>query len=513
MKSNRIIFILFSSICLCLQTNAFNDSKTVFFDTYHQESQLDSVYSVINLDSLHIEQAKIVTNLYQIKIGIGDELSNEDLKNLAISYAYLNNDKKASEYTLAYIKKAHDINILNDNSFENIKNSASFNAIVKKYYPQLDGWIIVFFSAGLIGIFIAVVLNLGKEGDVKANILISLFVLFHSFFIIHLCLFLSKYNFTFPHSLYITTSFSFLYGPLLYFYFKRVSEGYKFKYTDLLHLIPSVALFLYFLPIYILPASEKLELLLNRDEVLHSTLITVVILKYLSLIIYAFLVYKIYLKKVNKKSKLDEKILWWLKNIAALNVVYVISYIVYGVALMSIVGSNILIYPQIFSMAIIVLYVGYVAYVQPRVFFSNKYLFKELNFLKYKKSGLTKGLSSDLKEELLILLEEEKIYKSSSINLDTLSNKLGTTRHNISQVINEHFGMNFFHLINKYRVEEAQKILENGSKNLHIIDVAYDVGFNNKVTFNKAFKDNTQLTPTQYLEKLNSTSSGLSATA
>ncbi|MEM7714576.1 MAG: helix-turn-helix domain-containing protein [Cyanobacteria bacterium P01_A01_bin.68] len=39
-------------------------------------------------------------------------------------------------------------------------------------------------------------------------------------------------------------------------------------------------------------------------------------------------------------------------------------------------------------------------------------------------------------------------------------------------------------------------------KNLNIIDIAYEVGYNNKVTFNKAFKKDTQLTPTEYQKKL-----------
>jgi len=151
---------------------------------------------------------------------------------------------------------------------------------------------------------------------------------------------------------------------------------------------------------------------------------------------------------------------------------------------------------------IIVLYVAYTAYVQPRVF-SKKYLFAE-EMLKYQKSGLTENFSNDLKEQLLTLLNEEKVYKMNNISLDILSEKLRTTRHNISQVINEHFDLNFFHLINKYRIQEAQRIFNNDThNNLHIIDVAYDVGFNNKVTFNKAFKEETNLTPTQYIKKIN----------
>ena len=36
-----------------------------------------------------------------------------------------------------------------------------------------------------------------------------------------------------------------------------------------------------------------------------------------------------------------------------------------------------------------------------------------------------------------------------------LAEKTGTTRHNVSQVINEHFGMSFFRFVNKYRIDET----------------------------------------------------------
>ena len=93
----------------------------------------------------------------------------------------------------------------------------------------------------------------------------------------------------------------------------------------------------------------------------------------------------------------------------------------------------------------------------------------------------------------------KKIYKESNINLEMLSKRLDTTRHNASQVINEHFEMSFHELVNKYRIQEAKEILQDDSKQgWNIIEVAYEVGYNNKVTFNKAFKKDTHLTPTEY---------------
>ncbi len=58
--------------------------------------------------------------------------------------------------------------------------------------------------------------------------------------------------------------------------------------------------------------------------------------------------------------------------------------------------------------------------------------------------------------------------------------------------------MNFHELVNTYRIQEAKSILETDiQKNLNIIDVAYEVGYNNEVTFNKAFKKDT-VTPSEY---------------
>lgn len=84
-----------------------------------------------------------------------------------------------------------------------------------------------------------------------------------------------------------------------------------------------------------------------------------------------------------------------------------------------------------------------------------------------------------------------------------MSKKLNTTRHNTSQIINEHFDINFFELINKFRIEEATNLLvEDKNGNLNIIDIAYEVGYNNKVTYNKAFKKATSLTPTQFIDSI-----------
>jgi AraC-like DNA-binding protein len=58
---------------------------------------------------------------------------------------------------------------------------------------------------------------------------------------------------------------------------------------------------------------------------------------------------------------------------------------------------------------------------------------------------------------------------------------------------------NFAEFINSYRIEEAKRILKSAKwAQQKIAAVAFEVGFNTTVTFYRAFKKHTNITPTQY---------------
>jgi AraC-like DNA-binding protein len=165
-------------------------------------------------------------------------------------------------------------------------------------------------------------------------------------------------------------------------------------------------------------------------------------------------------------------------------------------------NRGVLFHIQVVSLATMVLYIGYNSYLRPNMF-AKKLKALDLEKSKYEKSSLTLSFSEELKAKLIYLLEKEKVYKRNDINLDYLAEKLDTTRHNASQVINENFSLSFFELINTYRIEEAIAILKKDTeKRMNIIEVAYEVGFNNKVTFNKSFKKHLSQTPSQYISSL-----------
>jgi len=433
----------------------------------------------------------------------GDEQQFSDAEkyeSLALQYAQNDDVENAVIYIEKYIQETGDFSFIERSAFEEFLRLDAYEALRDKYLLKFDMGTFFYLYVGLIGIFIAFMLNFRKRTDKLATGLIGGFVFMHSFFLIHVCLYLTNYTFYQPHVLSISTIFSLLYGPLLYFYYRRVTENYAFKKTDLLHLIPTLVFIAFFLPIYSLSAEDKLAVMMGVGAYdVHPYIQPVTIAKLASLIIYGILTFKVFRSnKTNATASLNRKL---QRNIMMMYGVYTLSYAVYAYFMFVLVFSGIIFHFQLLSMTAIVLYVSYVAYANPKMLQAAVQKVKEkIIESKYQNSGLTDGLSLDLKTDLLRLLEDDKIYRQNTIKLATIADQLGTTRHNASQVINEHFGLNFFELINKYRVEEAMLLLGDNDNDLNIIDVAYEVGYNNKVTFNKSFKRFANLTPSQFIK-------------
>lgn len=400
--------------------------------------------------------------------------------------------KKTISYTLP-LEKSKDY----------IIHKKEYKTIESKNLTGLNFWTIFFFSISVLGVFFSLIINLRNKGDAISNLMIGLLILSHSLFMMYLSKYISKLNPNpFYELLFISTIFSVLNGPLLYFYFKRISEKYQLRVKDLFHLLPLLVVLIYLLPTYQLSFKEKLNIISGLVETSDLSSFIVLLFQLISLSAYAFLVYLVYKNKVNKKKKSQLLLTLWQRNIMLLNIFYTMLYFAYSLLIMRLIKGDSVIYFLALSISLIILYVGYTAYATPDLF-SKAYLFKEHIFFKYKKSGLTKSYSEELRSQLQNIFDEEKIYRDSSLSLEDLANKLGTTRHNISQIINEHFEMNFFQFVNKYRIAEAVEILKHDDyRNLKIINIAYDVGFNNKVTFNKAFKMETKMTPSVFLEQI-----------
>jgi len=83
------------------------------------------------------------------------------------------------------------------------------------------------------------------------------------------------------------------------------------------------------------------------------------------------------------------------------------------------------------------------------------------------------------------------------LNLRSLSRLLNEKAHYVSQVINQDLGANFYELVNRTRIERAQRLLVEAPERT-VLEIALSVGYNSKSTFNTAFRRQTGVTPTEY---------------
>jgi len=117
----------------------------------------------------------------------------------------------------------------------------------------------------------------------------------------------------------------------------------------------------------------------------------------------------------------------------------------------------------------------------------------------------TKRFSDDelsaRKRSLLHVMESEKLYLDPNLGLPQLAARVHLSTHDLSYLINEGFGENFFQFINRHRVEEAKNLLRSHShKHLNILGIAYESGFRSKSTFNATFKKITGVSPSDFLK-------------
>jgi AraC-like DNA-binding protein len=119
---------------------------------------------------------------------------------------------------------------------------------------------------------------------------------------------------------------------------------------------------------------------------------------------------------------------------------------------------------------------------------------------KYTRSSLTPAMRDRIQRKLREVLATDAVCDDSMLNLRSLSRLLNEKAHYVSQVINQDLGANFYELVNRTRIERAQRLLVEAPERT-VLEIALSVGYNAKSTFNTAFRRQTGVTPTEYRAK------------
>ncbi|MBP3391615.1 MAG: helix-turn-helix transcriptional regulator [Clostridia bacterium] len=97
---------------------------------------------------------------------------------------------------------------------------------------------------------------------------------------------------------------------------------------------------------------------------------------------------------------------------------------------------------------------------------------------------------------VLMLLEYCRKHYREPLSLERLSKEFHLSRGYISQIFNRKINMSFTHFVNALRVHTAVKLLKNSD--MKIVDIAEEVGYTSLRSFNRAFMEIANSTPTVY---------------
>ncbi|MBI1767266.1 MAG: AraC family transcriptional regulator [Bacteroidetes bacterium] len=386
----------------------------------------------------------------------------------------------------------------------------------------LNFWNFLFIGLSFIGIFFSIKLITARLND-RASKALGFYLLLQSLGLLESCLFWTNYFYRVPEFYGSTSLFALLYGPLLLIYFDSVFENPKPLINYGFHFLPFLIMLGLKMPFYL--SSGEIKILHPEQPALSYIINGYIdyaeIVKITHLSIYGYVL----LRQIRSYPSIGYMRPWanWI-------LVFFISFIVLTILYWSIVVTlgYILLADYFISLSacgsiILLAWLGdsyeklkegepivdsLLPHLKQQTQQSGQPLsagsHPDENFsseggdIKYKNSGLPASLAKKLAGELELLMSREQLYKENNLKLETLAEKLKSNRHFVSQVINQFYKTNFFDFINARRIDEAKRLLVSGSHEMNIIEIAYAVGYNNKVTFNTVFKRITGVTPTEY---------------
>ena len=330
----------------------------------------------------------------------------------------------------------------------------------------------------------------------------------------------------YPHFLGIAYPLPFLYGPIIYVYANAAADRtYRVTGRDTLHFAPFVATVIMGLPIYLMSGPDKIawfQRLLAGDVPLWIRIADP--LKYVSGIAYVvatIVCLRRHRERVKNSYSSTERVnlhwLLWLGGAAtAIWLLAIGIEVAESTGLVQIERGDDLV---ALAIAILVYSIGYMGLRQSEVFRYEtaeypvpEAMTSEVSPMAsvpsdapaetepaYERSGLSDAEARRLKDRLLALMEAERPWKNSELTLADLAERLHTTPHKLSEVLNTQIGETFYDFVNGYRVREVQRRITAGeAKSLKILSLAMDAGFASKSTFNQVFKKHTSQTPSDF---------------
>ena len=334
--------------------------------------------------------------------------------------------------------------------------------------------------------------------------------------------------------------FWFLTGPLLLFYYRgTLTDNSRLKGTDIIHFIPFLVQLIGIFPYLLTPFSYKIDIAaqilndLNLITQFKVNWITKPIVNFLGrpILVFLYLGYITYmLWKYNPQSQRIKvplqqyKLIYrWLIILAATTAILIFNFFLLSLSLSKQTVTATLINDQfthIFS-GVAYFCMSFMLLLFPRILYGmpiyNANSVAENNSQEKSKKEtypvetikiVSEVLSQqddpffDLVAKINDYLDKEEPYVNPDFTINELAVALKVPVHHLSYCLNTLMNVKFTSLRTQLRIQYASKLLDSGQADeLSMDGIGKKSGFSTRSNFYNAFKTETGMTPSEYLER------------
>jgi AraC-like DNA-binding protein len=327
---------------------------------------------------------------------------------------------------------------------------------------------------------------------------------------------------TLTKHLYLPSGFAII--PVLYLYIKALTiNNVKFTNQELLHFLPSVLILFFLIIISLFPVGDNINIYISTgfnhlalDEFSPDLFILYIVYDVIFMFQLAFYFSLMILMLIKHRRNVKE----FFSDTEGINltwlIVFLIAYLLSAVSIISIefIFDLQAMYFDFFynlTVVILLLFLSFFGIKQNDIYTIPLIKEKEdqknviesiigedipvlsnINETQYSKKEL-------LFNDLIDLIEIQKLYLQHDLSLATIAEKLGSNKNYISSIINDKLDKNFYQYVNDLRIQEAINIMNDTESQQYTIEnISRLAGFKSKSSFNKYFKEKTGNTPSEF---------------
>ncbi len=113
-------------------------------------------------------------------------------------------------------------------------------------------------------------------------------------------------------------------------------------------------------------------------------------------------------------------------------------------------------------------------------------------------------VAADLMVRIEETIKDPKTYTDANLTISRFAKRLSVPARSVSIAVNDGMGLTFSQLLSQTRINAAKEMIgSSAEESKSVLEIAYAVGFGSKSNFNKEFKRQTGMTPTEFRRSAN----------